>query len=139
MAEGRVTGVPAPLARRFASLLYETLLLAAVLFCIALPLAVIEAMLEVTHVRIVLQILLVLVAGAYFVWQWLRGGQTLAMKTWRLTLVSRDGATLNARQAWLRYIAALLTFPVNFLWAFFDRERLFLHDRIAKTTIIRSA
>src|SRR5688572_11510091 len=131
-------GVPAPLPRRFASVVYEALLLAAVLFCAALPFAAVESALALPHARIAYQAYLALVAGLYFVWQWLRGGQTLAMKTWRLKLVSANGAALTPKQAVLRYMAALLLFGVTFAWALFDRERLFLHDRIAGTRIVRS-
>jgi len=131
-------GVPAALPRRLASLCYEALLLAAVLFCAALPFAAFESALAMSHVRIVFQLYLALVAGAYLVWQWLRGGQTLAMKTWRLKLVSAGAAPLTPKQAVLRYIAALGLFGFTFVWALFDREGLFLHDRIARTRIVRS-
>ena len=131
-------GVPAALPRRLASVAYEALLLAAVLFCAALPFAAIESALALPHARIAYQAYLALVAGLYFVWQWLRGGQTLAMKTWRLKLVSAGGAPLTPKQAVLRYIAALFLFGVTFVWALIDRERLFLHDRIARTRIVRS-
>ena len=130
-------GTLAPLPRRLASLAYETLLLAAVLFCAAVPFAFIESALALPHVRPVYQICLGGIAGVYFVWQWLRGGQTLAMKTWRLRLVSAGGGPLTHRQAWLRYVAALGLFGVSFVWALFDREGQFLHDRIAGTRIIR--
>ncbi|HYC49378.1 MAG TPA: RDD family protein [Burkholderiales bacterium] len=133
------TRVLAPLPRRLASLSYEALLLGAVLFFAALPLAMIEFALGLPHVRAAYQIYLAAVAGLYFVWQWLRGGQTLAMKTWRVRLVSRDGAPITLRQALLRYIAALLLFGVSFLWALFDREGQFLHDRLTGTRVVRSA
>jgi uncharacterized RDD family membrane protein YckC len=62
------------------------------------------------------------------------------MKTWRLRLVARDGGSLTWRQAWLRYLAALVGLAVlglGFVWALFDRDRLFLHDRIAGTRLVR--
>jgi uncharacterized RDD family membrane protein YckC len=62
------------------------------------------------------------------------------MKTWRLTLVSRDGGPITWRQAGLRYVIALAGATAvgsGFLWAVFDREGLFLHDRIAGTRIVR--
>jgi uncharacterized RDD family membrane protein YckC len=133
--------VAAPLIARLASLLYEALLLAAVLWLAALPLALLETGLGLPHVRWLYQAYLVLVAGVYFVWQWLRGGQTLPMKTWRLKLERRDGGTLEARQAALRYLfalASLAAFGLGFAWALVDRDRLFLHDRLAGTRIVRA-
>jgi uncharacterized RDD family membrane protein YckC len=132
--------VTAPLARRLASLVYEALLLAAVLWCAALPLELIEAGLEASFARPLFQAYLVFVSGVYFVPQWVRGGQTLPMKTWRLRLVDREGRAATLRQAALRYIAALaglLLAGIGFLWALFDRDHQFLHDRIARTRIVR--
>jgi uncharacterized RDD family membrane protein YckC len=62
------------------------------------------------------------------------------MKTWRLKLVTRNGAPLTWPHAWLRYVAALAGLGgigVGFVWAFFDRDGLFLHDRITGTHIVR--
>jgi uncharacterized RDD family membrane protein YckC len=131
---------PAPLLRRFASLFYEGLLLFAVLWLAALPLSLIEGALNLQHARAAYQLYLVLVAGAYFTWQWMRGGQTLPMKTWRLKLVRRDGGALTLRDAAVRYTGALISVAAlgcGFLWALLDPERLFLHDRIARTRIVR--
>jgi uncharacterized RDD family membrane protein YckC len=110
-----------------------------VLWCAALVLALIETPLGLFHSRVVYQLYLALVAGAYFIWQWLRGGQTLAMKTWHLRLIAKDGSAVTPRQALLRYVAALggLTFMgLGFLWALLDRNRVFLHDRVARTRIV---
>lgn len=118
------------------------MLLAAVLWCAALPLQLIEASLGAAHNRALFQVYLVLVAGVYFVWQWVRAGQTLAMKTWRLRLIDIDGRAVNVRQAMLRYVAALAgtgLAGLGFIWAFFDPEQQFLHDRIARTRIVRLA
>jgi uncharacterized RDD family membrane protein YckC len=62
------------------------------------------------------------------------------MKTWRLRLVAADGSALSVRQAALRYVVALagmLLAGVGFLWALFDRDHQFLHDRLARTRIVR--
>ena len=131
----------APLGRRLLSLIYEALLLIAVLWVAALPFAPLEAASGAPHVRPLFQAYLVAVAGVYFVWQWVRGGQTLPMKTWRLRLVSADANAVSVRQGIVRYVAAVLGFTligIGLFWALFDRDRQFLHDRIAKTRIIRT-
>ena len=46
-------------------------------------------------------------AGAYFIWQWPRGGRTLPMKTWRLKRVTREGGALTLRHALARFVFAL--------------------------------
>lgn len=82
------------------------------------------------------------------------------MKTWRLMLVRADGTALDGKTAMLRYLAAWIgpalallaclalqrtglgahafwLLGVNFLWAFLDPDRQFLHDRIAGTRVTR--
>ena len=130
----------APIGRRLLSLIYEALLLAGLLFCAGFAFFFVEQRLTDSHARAVFQLYLAAVAGLYFAWQWTRGGQTLPMRTWRLRLVGRDGSPVGPRQAALRYVAALagaLAFGAGFTWAFFDRDRQFLHDRIAGTRIVR--
>ena len=80
-----------------------------------------------------LQLLLVFAFGAYFLWCWLRGGQTLAMKAWKIRLVG-----VTPAKAVLRFVLALLLVPtgLSILWTFFDPERQFLHDRLAGTRLV---
>ncbi|HEX2827174.1 MAG TPA: RDD family protein [Burkholderiales bacterium] len=130
----------APIGRRLISLIYEALLLTGLLFCAAFVYYAVEQRVAGGHTRAVFQLYLASVAGLYFVWQWTRGGRTLPMKTWRLRLVTADGTAVQTRQALVRYVAALagaIAFGAGFTWAFFDRDRQFLHDRIAGTRIVR--
>jgi uncharacterized RDD family membrane protein YckC len=80
------------------------------------------------------------VLGVYFVWYWRRGGQTLAMQTWRLKIVDgADGRTASLGRCWLRYALAwpsVLLCGFGLLWALVDRDRQFLHDRLAGTCIV---
>ena len=88
--------------------------------------------------KTLLQIFLVVVFAAYFLWCWLRGGQTLAMKTWRIRLIAPGKERVPAGTALLRFLVALLAVPTGIAlgWALFDRERQFLHDRIAGTRLV---
>jgi len=73
-----------------------------------------------------------LIIGVYFVYCWVKSGQTLAMQTWRIQLLRLDGNPLSLGQAVRRYVIAsfsLMFFGLGFLWAIFDREGLYLHDR----------
>jgi uncharacterized RDD family membrane protein YckC len=129
----------ASLARRALALAYEALLLAALLLAAALPFVLMTHTADAIAARPLFQLYLIAVAAAYFVWQWRRGGQTLAMKTWRLRVVTRAGTPLNLRHAVSRFVFALAGCALagaGFLWALVDREGLFLHDRLAGTRII---
>ncbi len=128
----------AGLGRRLLSLLYEGLLLFAVLLIADLLLLLAVPATRDPALRPLTQAYLLAVSGAYFVWQWTHGGQTLALKTWRLRVVSADGGRLSVQQAVLRFLAASLTLLLPaFLWALWDRERQFLHDRLAGTRIVQ--
>ena len=127
------------LARLFSSLLYEALVVFGILLVgFLVPQIVLAAFLQGTPGRL-LWVQLVMVLLLYFVWFWLNGGQTLAMKTWKLRIVDGDGRALRPLQAVLRYLAAWLSVVLlgaGFLCALFDRDRRFLHDRIAGTRIV---
>jgi uncharacterized RDD family membrane protein YckC len=159
----------AGIARRLGAVLYEALLLVALVFVasfVALPLitpghagpAATLAMPDLAH-RVILFCLLFGVVAGYFVWSWKGGHRTLPMKTWRLRLVLADGAPVPARTALLRFLCACIgpavavlaygalrpyglgahaiwLVALNFLWAFVDPERQFLHDRLAGTRIV---
>ncbi len=96
--------------------------------------------------RYLLQLFLWLVTGAYFVQCWVKTGQTLASKTWKIKLVTQkrvngQNTHLNTKQALLRYAlasASMLVLGLGFIWALFDKEGLFLHDRLLNTRFIRT-
>lgn len=129
----------ASLKRRWLSLIYELLILAALLLVSTLPVIILTHKWDHTIARAVLQIWLLVLCGVYFVWQWTRVGQTLPMKTWKLRVVARDGSPPTLARATLRYLLAVAsTFLIGlgFLWALVDRDGQFLHDRLADTRII---
>jgi uncharacterized RDD family membrane protein YckC len=129
----------ASLRRRLLALVYEILLLGAVLFAVALVAVPASALLDPLVRRPLLQLTLSGAAAAYFIWQWSRGGQTLAMKTWRLRIVTREDTPLTPARAMARCLSAFAGLALGgagFLWAFVDRDHQFLHDRLAGTKIV---
>ena len=81
------------------------------------------------------------------------------MRTWRLSLQAADGTTVAPARAALRYAAwwigpalavaaagafrgfaqpvwVLPLLGINYAWALFDPGRLFLHDRLAGTSLV---
>ena len=86
------------------------------------------------------QLSLLAISAAYFIYCWTHGGQTLPMKTWRIRLVTRGGGAISLRAGICRYSFAVIgigLFGLGFIWALFDGERQFLHDRLAGTKIIK--
>ena len=118
-----------------------------------------ELILPGTPERVALFCTVFAVLAGYFVWCWSNGRRTLAMKTWKLRLVRVEGGVVTPKVALLRYLAtwigpalavaayaalwrhgwgahAAWLVAFNFLWALVDRDRLFLHDRVARTRIV---
>jgi uncharacterized RDD family membrane protein YckC len=128
------------IARRVASGLYDLLINVALAIVATFPFVALFGDSTGGLRRHLLQAWLLLVLGAYYVWFWTRGGQTLPMKTWRIRLVRAEGAgPVNTGRAIHRYLLAvlgLLAAGLGFAWAFFDRDRQFLHDRLAGTALI---
>ena len=130
----------ARLSRRLLSLAYEALMLAVVWLAGGLAFIALAKGMEPVLARPVFQVFLLLLAGTYFVWQWRLGGQTLPMKTWRIRLVTLTGEPLTLRHAVYRFVlatAGILLLGSGVIWAFFDRDRQFLHDRLAGTRIVK--
>jgi uncharacterized RDD family membrane protein YckC len=89
--------------------------------------------------RYLLQLFLWLTIGLYFIWCWRKKGQTLAMQTWQLKLVTQEAQLLSLKAAIVRYVLAslsLMIFGLGFLWTIVDRDSLFLHDRLLKNKLI---
>ena len=97
--------LPAPtILRRMALNLYELLVLMGVsALTFLVPHLLIGVLLEVTAPAWFLLAHLYLVLALYFSWYWTKTGQTLAMQTWKIQLVSEDGTILKKSQALMRY------------------------------------
>ena len=136
-ATARVPGI----ARRLASALYDLLLVVALVLIATFPYLAFFG--DSTHGwrRHALQIWVLVVTCAYFVWFWTRGGQTLPMKTWHIRLVRADGSAVTVGCGVHRFLLATLgivALGLGFLWALVDRDRQFLHDRLAGTALIEA-
>lgn len=121
-------------ARRILSMLYEILVFGAVLFVAAFIFTVLRNP-QAPGAMPFFRAYLLLVALGFFTWFWSHGGQTVAMKAWRIRIERRDGKPLRFPQSALRFFLAWLG-PLSIIWALFDRDRQFLHDRLAGTRIV---
>jgi uncharacterized RDD family membrane protein YckC len=136
------SGDPAATAgvwRRFAAGFYDLLLLAAVWMLITLILIVLRGGEAVSPGALPYQLLLFVVAAAFYISSWLRGGQTLGMRAWRIRLEKSSGAAMDLRTGLLRFASGLLTIAsggVGLLWLWIDRDGLTWHDRLAGTRVI---
>lgn len=129
--------------RRLAALFYDLVLLFGVLMIATTALLIpyeLAAGIPFPHDeswhRFGLRLYLVATSVLFFAFFWIRGGQTLGMRTWRLRLVREDGSGLRPRDAMLRLVwAALCLAPAGagLLWMLVDRDRLTCYDRLSRT------
>lgn len=67
-------------------------------------------------------------------------GQTLGKMAAHVKVVSADGGDITPGQAWARAASKMvlgMCFGLTFIFALFSPEKLTLHDRIAKTRVVR--
>ena len=98
------------LARRLASLTYEGVVLFGVVFVAGYLYSALTQQRNAMQGRYGLMAFEFVVLGIYFIWFWTHGGQTVAMKTWRLRVLRADGEPLTQGRALARYLLAWLWF-----------------------------
>ncbi len=129
-----------PLMRRIAAMLYDGLLILALLFLATLPFIATRAGDPVdSGDNLLYQTVLSIVVYSFFVGFWIRAGRTLGMQSWRLQLQTDNGGKVSFRAASIRFFAALLSWMplgLGFLWSLWDADRLTWHDRISGTRIV---
>lgn len=141
---------PVPgLLRRFAAMLYDSLLLFAVgwtVTAVAVGLraasvgeAAIRASGKAAASGLPLQVAIAATTVLFFGWFWTRSGQTLGMQAWRLRVQQPDGSAIGWRQALIRMGGAVLSglcLGAGYWWALFDRDRCTWHDRLSGTRVV---
>jgi uncharacterized RDD family membrane protein YckC len=154
---------PAPAWRRFAAIVYDVLAVIAIVMVVGLlaQMATSGRLFD-EHGRMLTwwyQPLQGIVVGAYYVLSWVRGGQTLGMRPWRIRVTDAEGHPVRWPKALVRLLVAALPLalvliaPVTSLraalWApvigwlvlllpaWFDRRRRAIHDMVAGTEIRR--
>jgi uncharacterized RDD family membrane protein YckC len=137
----------AGLMRRLAAMVYDGLILMAVLMAYgAIALTVKYSVLGATHVEgekmelgvIGFAIMLVVVI-AFYSFFWMRGGQTVGMKAWRLRLVNNQGLPVDLAQSIKRCIFACLSLGLGgmgYLWCLVDRNGMAAHDHLSGTQVV---
>lgn len=101
---------PASLRRRMAAFVYEGVLLFGVVVMAGYLYSTLTQQRHALQGRLGLQWFLFLVLGIYFVWFWTHGGQTVAMKAWRIRLQRSDQQPLTQWQALCRYVLSWMWF-----------------------------
>jgi len=134
----------AGLLRRLAALVYDGLLLLALLFLVTacfLPLTGGTAItwerfpvLWLSHKLVVAAV----IVGFYGIF-WTRRGETLGMTSWRLRVERLDGTLLTWRDTLVRIGAAVLSWMplgLGWIWCLVDRDGRSWHDILSQTRVV---
>jgi uncharacterized RDD family membrane protein YckC len=138
------SGFSAGFGRRVAALLYDSLLLAAMLVIFTSGAVFLNHRVAVepatagTWAYLYRTALVAIVAG-YYLLNWLRSGQTLGMRAWHLRAVADSGKPMKLPAALLRSLFGALAWApaaLGVLWLYADPEHLALHDRLSRTRVV---
>lgn len=134
----------AGLLRRLAAMLYDGLLLLALMLIATACFLFFTGgtaidwnhfpLLWVLHKLVVVG----LIVGFYGVF-WTRRGQTLGMASWHLHVQRADGGLLTWRDTLVRIGAGVLSWiplGLGWIWCAFDRENRTLHDILSRTRVV---
>ena len=75
----------------------------------------------------------------FYTWCWLRSGQTLGMKSWRIRLINSRPTQLTWKQCWMRCLWASLCnglFGIGLIWCYLNRNKFALQDALTGTQVV---
>lgn len=143
---------PAGVVRRLSAMIYDSLLVFAVLFTATIPTIFIgnNAAQTVSNDVVIkdlnpliegwaFQLYLLMVFIGFFCWFWTRRGQTLGMQAWRLYVENQSGQKISLRQCLLRLVGATLSLAAGgagYWWMWIDKSGLTWHDRWSGTRVV---
>lgn len=136
-------------ARRIGAILYDLLAIAAVLMLAAgaalglVALLVATGLITLTdgadHASVLegnwlYTLYLLGVIFWFYGWFWVRGGQTIGMRAWRLKVQNSDGSCISWRQAAIRFATAFL--GLSNIGVFFNKDTLAWQDIAARAEVV---
>ena len=125
--------------RRIGAMLYDGLLILALLFLATIPFLIASNEDAISPGNLAYQLTLLAVAYAFLVGFWCRRGSTLGMLAWGLRVESEDGSMPTVAQGTIRFIVApisLLAAGLGFLWQLWDKEKRTWHDLASGTRLM---
>jgi len=131
------TGVPG-FFRRLVAVAYDFFLLLAVLFLATALLLPFNSGIAFSSEQVSYPLYLMTVSFIFYGWFWTHGGQTLGLRSWKMTLLTLDQQPINWKQALLRFAGAIISWlclGLGFIWPVFDKKKLTWHDRLSGTTL----
>ena len=143
---------PAPIWRRLAAMLYDSLLVFAIWIMVGFVVLSAfgleeartlegEVVVMDTLVKNTLFAAMLLSAFLFFGFFWTQSGQTLGMQAWRIRVLRNDGSSISWKQAAIRFVAAppsLLLLGLGYWYCLLDPARRSVPDLLSATRIVRA-
>lgn len=146
--------IGAPLWRRFAALIYDSLILLAISMAYGALATIIGAtlglgspnaeqyqpMFSTGGIGELVLLGWILTLASFYIGFWQRSGQTVGMRAWRLCLIDLDTnkppslIRCSQRAAW--GMLSLLLAGIGYWYQFFSPKGQCLHDKLTSTTVI---
>ena len=135
--------------RRLAALLYDGFLVAAIWMVLGFALQLLvgpdtnQLVDGVVQTDPVLDVILFLImlgsSSGFYIWFWMKSGQTLGMIAWRIKVESLDGGLIGASQGITRFACAWPAFfllGLGYLWMYLDGEGDTVHDKLSRSKVV---
>ncbi len=129
---------PCGLLRRVASMVYDTLLVVA-LVMVAAAFVVLPAGSEIRSGTLWFQAYILVVWWAYFAVCWRLRAQTVGMRAWRVKLVAKEGERVSWGGTVVRFLVAWVSaaaLGLGFLWSLFEPRRRTWHDMASASRLV---
>lgn len=126
------------LLRRLGAILYDSLLVLALLFLATIPFVALRAGEAVDPYTLEYQVTIFAVTYVFFVGFWRRSGSTLGMMAWGLRVEMENGQPPTFVKASIRFATAIVSWAalgLGFLWQLWDKDKLTWHDRLSGTRL----
>lgn len=144
MTDSAASPPSAGVLRRFGAMLYDLLLVIAVMMVVTAVLLPLTGGEAITNERFgaweyAYRLLLLAVVIVFFGVFWTRRGQTLGMQAWRLRIQRENGDPLRWADVLKRLCAATVSLclaGLGYWWIWIDRDRLAWPDRWTRTRVV---
>ena len=135
--------------RRMAALLYDGFLVAAIWMVLGFLLQrivgtdsnqLVDGVVQTDPILDAILFAIMVASGSgFYIWFWMKSGQTAGMIAWRIKVESIDGGLIDFRQGVIRYIAAwpaFFLFGLGYLWLYIDSNGDAAHDKISRSKVV---
>jgi len=135
---------PAGFLKRILALIYDSLLIAAIVLVLSLLLVFINGGYpdSGSFLSFIQFFILVVTGPIFYSYFWIvNKGQTTGMQAWKIKLVTMDETELNIKKTMLRCLISTISFAfigLGYLWILYDKDDLSWSDILTKTKVIKT-